>query len=86
MEFQMNPGWEEELQRQLRPAMQKIADDNQPQMDDLFRRYAGRSVEEIKPAVEREIASWGGSMSDDGLTRIATAISEGQRVILRGGE
>jgi hypothetical protein len=86
MELRMNPGWEEELKRQLQPAMQQIADENQSQMDDLFRRYTGRSVEEIKPALEREIASWGGSMSDDGLTRIATAISEGQRVILQGGE
>jgi hypothetical protein len=73
--FEMNPGWEDELKRQLQPAMQKFADDHQPTMDALVERLTGRSVAEITPQVEQEIAGWGVSMSDGELTRIATAIS-----------
>lgn len=84
----MNPGWEEELKRQAQPALRKIgkqfAEENQPKMDALLQTYKGRPVSEIKPVVQREMDRWGGSLSDDAeLTRIATAISEGTRVILR---
>jgi len=81
----MDPEWEDKLRRHLQPMMQKFADDHQPEMDELFRRYNGRSVDEVKPAVKREMASWGGSMSDAAVTRVATAISNGERVVLRGG-
>lgn len=83
MKIEWKPGWEEELKRAAQPAMQKFADQNQPKMDDLFEQYQGRPVEEIKPSIQREMESWGGSMSDDAVTRVATAISEGQRVKLR---
>jgi hypothetical protein len=83
--FEIDPDWESKLRRHLQPMMQKIADDHQLKMDDLFGRYKGRSVAEVKPAVAREMATWGGSMSDTELTRVATAISNGQRVVLRGG-
>ncbi|OBI49596.1 hypothetical protein A5707_16640 [Mycobacterium kyorinense] len=65
--------------------MQKFAEDHQPTMDALFERLRGRSVAEITFELEREIASWGGSMPDGELTRIATAISNGERVVLRAG-
>ncbi|MCV6969796.1 hypothetical protein [Mycobacterium bohemicum] len=83
--FEWNPDWEDELKRQLQPRMQKFADDHQSAMDALFERLAGRSVSEITPEVEREIASWGVSMSDGAVTRIANAISDRERVILRAG-
>lgn len=83
--FEWSPGWEDELKRQLRPKMRKFADDHQSAMDALSERLTGRPVSEITPEVEREIASWGASMSDGEMTRIATAISNGERVILRAG-
>ena len=84
MEIRWEPGWEEELSRQLQPVIQQFADDHQPDMDALTQQYAGRPVSEIKPVIEREMAIWGTSLSDDDeLMRVATAISEGQRVILR---
>jgi hypothetical protein len=83
--FEVDPDWESKLRRHLQPMMEKIADDHQPEMDQLFHRYKGRSVDEVKPAVERAVASWGLSMNDAALARVATAIGNGQRVVLRGG-
>jgi hypothetical protein len=86
MDFEMNPGWEDALRRHLRPAMQEFADNHQSRMDSFSRQYAGRPVSDIKPVLAQELASWGASLSGDaGLTRITTAISEGQAVVLRAG-
>jgi hypothetical protein len=53
-------------------------------MDALAEQYKGRPVAEIKPVVDSELRRWGGSIPGDAeLTRVATAISQGQRVILR---
>jgi hypothetical protein len=86
VKIEWKPGWEDELKRQLQPAIQEWADDHQPDMDALTQQYAGQPVSEIKPVIKSEMDRWGGSLSDDAeLTRVATAISEGQRVILRPG-
>lgn len=84
VKIEWNPGWEDEIRRAAQPAVEKFASDNQPRMDALTDQYQGRPVSEIKPIIDRELKRWGGSISDDAeLTRVATAISEGQRVILR---
>lgn len=87
MDFEMNRDWEDELKRQLQPTIKEFADRNQPKLDSLLRHYEGRPVSEIKPVLSQEMARWGCSPSDDAeLTRIATAISEGTRVLLRPGK
>lgn len=84
MGIKWNPGWEEEILRAAQPAVEEFARTNQPKMDALTEQYRGCSIEEIKPVVEREMKRWGGSFSDDAeLTRVATAISEGERVVLK---
>lgn len=84
MKIKWKPGWEDEIRRAAEPALEEFARHNQSKMDALTERYKGRPVEEIKPIVDRELKRWGGAISDDAeLTRVATAISEGQRVMLR---
>jgi hypothetical protein len=81
MEFEFN---EEGLAEALRDATRQWSDDHQPKMDALTEELTGQPVDEIKPVVDRAMRSWGGEISDDAeLERIATAISQGERVILR---
>ena len=54
--FKMSPGWEKELEKAVRPALKDIASDYQKMFDSLSRRYKGRPVSEIKPALKREWA------------------------------
>ncbi|MCV7422989.1 hypothetical protein H7K45_20765 [Mycobacterium yunnanensis] len=86
MKIEWKPGWEEELQRALQPAMQQFAEDHQAEMDALSEQYAGQPVADVAVAVRQMMDRWPGKLSsEDELTRIATAISQGQRVLLRGG-
>ncbi len=81
--FKMNPGWEKELEKAVRPALKDIASDYQKMFDSLARRYKGRPVSEIKPVLRREWSRVGGSISDPELTEYATHISEGTRIQMR---
>jgi hypothetical protein len=75
---------EEELARVLQAAAEEFADQHQSDMDELSQRFNGRPVDEIKPVLDSEMTRWGGSFSDDAeLTRVATAISQGEDVKLR---
>lgn len=56
----------------------------QKMMDDLHRRYQGRSVAEVKTALVREWTKRdGGKVSDPELTEWATEISEGRRITIK---
>ena len=79
----MNPGWEKELEKAVRPALKDIASDYQKMFDSLSRRYKGRPVSEIKPVLRREWSRGGGSISEPELTEYATHISEGTRTQMR---
>lgn len=81
--FKMTPGWEKELEKAIRPAMKDIASEYQKMFDSLSRRYKGRPVSEIKPALKRDWARIGGSISDPELTDYATLISEGTGIQMR---
>jgi hypothetical protein len=81
--FKMSPGWEKELEKAVRPALKDIASDYQKMFDSLLRRYKGRPVSEIKPALRREWSRVGGSISDPELTEYATHISEGIPIQMR---
>lgn len=81
--FKMNPGWEKDLEKAVRPALKDIASDYQKMFDSLARRYKGRPVSEIKPVLRREWSRVGGSISDPELTEYATHISEGTRIQMR---
>ncbi|MCZ0731164.1 hypothetical protein [Mycolicibacterium iranicum] len=83
MGIKWSPGWEEDLRRAAQPALKDFTRRNQPKMDALTERYKGRPIEEIRAVVQREMKRWGASVSDsEELTRIATAISRGERVRL----
>lgn len=81
--FKMSPGWEKELEKDVRPALKDIASDYQKMFDSLLRRYKGRPVSEIKPVLRREWSRVGGSISDPELTEYATHISEGTNIQMR---
>ena len=81
--FKMNPGWEKELEKAVRPALKDIASDYQKMFDSLLRRHKGRPVSEIKPVLRREWSRVGGSISDPELTEYATHISEGTHIQMR---
>lgn len=84
MEFSSD--WEEQIKRAAQPALKELTDRNQPKMDALTEQYAGHPVAEIKPIVKQELTRMGLSWSGDAeLIRIATAISQGQQVVLRPG-
>lgn len=80
MKIEWNDGWQEQIERQ-------VADEyirrHQPELDALLRRHKGKPVDEVKPIVRREMSRWEGDVPDAELTRIATAISQGERVVLR---
>jgi hypothetical protein len=68
-----NPGWEDDLSRQINGQFQKAS-------DKVFNRYAGRPVADVKDAITREWKRIGASITDPELTKFATAISEGKRL------
>lgn len=74
--FKMNPNFEEEINRQVRQAFQKV-------FDAVFRRHAGEPVPDVKAALKREFSKEGASITDPELTQYATAISEGTRIKVR---
>ena len=80
MKIEWKDGWEDEIKRQV---TEEFIRRHQPELDALLRRHKGKPVEEVKPIVRREMSRWEGSVPDAELTRIATAISQGERVILR---
>lgn len=79
----MAPGWEKELEKAIRPAMQEIAGDYQRMFDSLWRRYKGRPASEIKPVLRREVKRLGGEFSDAELTDYSTLLAEGTRIEMR---
>lgn len=84
MKIEWSDDWEEQIRRAVQPQLEEFANRNQSRMDALTEQYAGRPVEEIKPIVEQELERMGASISGDAeLTRVATAISRGEQVILQ---
>lgn len=80
--FETEPGWEGEVGR---AAIEATCSRIQPILDRIHERYAGRPVDEIKPVLAREWTegTGGGSISDPDLTRYASVISNGRRIVLR---
>lgn len=76
-------GFEQSLEKAVRPAIKDIASDYQRLFDSLCRRYKGRPVAEVKPALRREWSRIGGSLSDPELTKYATCISDGTRIRIK---
>ncbi|WP_100458691.1 hypothetical protein [Mycobacteroides abscessus] len=84
MSIEWNRDFENELKRAMQPALKEFARKHQPKMDAFTRKYKERPVDEVARALQREIKSWGGSAPDRAeLTQWATAISKGERVILK---
>jgi hypothetical protein len=81
--FEMSRNFERELDKVLHGTMNDIASDYQKMFDSLSRRYKGRPVSEVKPALRREWAQVGGSIADPELTDYATLISEGTRIEMK---
>lgn len=83
-EFVMDPNFERNLAKLVRPGAQKIARDYEKMFDSLARRYKGQPVDEIKPALRRE---WrkvaGGDITDPELTKYAEHIRDGVKIKMR---
>ena len=78
--------FERQLKKAVADGLRDVAQDYQRMFDSLGRRYRGRPVSTIKPALQRE---WrrvdGGRLSERDLTEYATAISEGTKIKMRVG-
>lgn len=61
--------------------MKDVVKDEQKWMDDFARRYGGRPVDQITPALKREWESRGGSISTAEAREYAQNISDGDRII-----
>ncbi|RBA33800.1 hypothetical protein DQ226_11625 [Dietzia maris] len=81
--FKINPDWEKQLGRAAERAVKSMASDYQTMLDTLAKRYKGRPVSEIKPALQREWKKIGGSITDPELTQYASHISEGIRIQMK---
>jgi hypothetical protein len=82
MTFKMNPGWEDEAKRM---AFDAVAPKLQAALDRVYDECSGRPVDEVKPVLQREWTAntGGGTLSDPDLTKYASLISDGDRVVLR---
>ncbi len=77
-EIKFNKGWEKKFKEEIAETVRK---DTEAFFDSFARRYRGRPVVEIKPALQREWRQkMDGSITDPDLTEYATAISEGTRI------
>lgn len=81
LEFGRN--FERDLSKAVQGAVQDVAAEYQRMFDSLLRRYSGRPVSEVKPALEREWRRIGGQLSDPELTEYASHISSGTRIVMR---
>lgn len=70
-------------------ALEKLVDDFvdqklQPGLDELFDEMQDQPVTEIKPVLQKkwEAMSGGEALNEPALTKYATAISEGRRIVL----
>ncbi|WP_440711737.1 hypothetical protein [Herbiconiux sp. YIM B11900] len=83
--FKFNPGWERELAKQANAAIEKQF---QPVLDGISRECRGLSVPEIKPILAQRWASAndGARVTEPELSTLAQAISEGKRILIRGGK
>jgi hypothetical protein len=79
--FEMDSGWEHQVSRM---AVKGLCGRLQPTLDWIHEQYAGRPVEEIKPVLAREwtACTGGGPIADPDLTRYASVISGGRRIVL----
>ncbi|GAA1583052.1 hypothetical protein GCM10009828_003920 [Actinoplanes couchii] len=58
----------------------------QPVMDKVFEECSGRPVDEVRPLLTRHWTADGGNpIPEPHLTQWATAISQGQRIVLQNG-
>jgi hypothetical protein len=79
--FDADPGWERQVGR---TAVERVLRRLQPVLDEIHDQYAGRPVDEIKPVLAREWTACtdGGPIADPDLTRYASVISQGRRIVL----
>jgi hypothetical protein len=82
--FDADPGWECQVGRM---AVDGVLRRIQPVLDEIHEQYAGCPVDEIKPVLAREwtACTRGGSIAEPDLTRYASVISQGRRIVLRVG-
>ena len=69
---------EKALKKAMKPAMQDIARTDDQRFEDIRVRYTGKSVAEIKPAVQGLFRSNSGKTSDPELTQYAELNSQGK--------
>jgi hypothetical protein len=81
--FTMSGNFERDLKKQVQSAVNDVAADYQRIFDDLGRRYKGRPVSQIKPALKRAVEARGGKFTDPELTRYAEHISKGTTIKMK---
>jgi hypothetical protein len=82
----MGSDFEKQIAHAAEPALKEVAGKVQKVLDSMATRYNRRPVAEITPVLKRELARFGGSISDAKLNKYATAISEGTPIRTRVGK
>lgn len=82
MKFEFN---EDAFRQVIESGMTKMAADRTRELDRFHAEYAGRPVEEIRPALEQLFARVEWDMGDEQLSAFAAAIHEGRRVEFQAG-
>lgn len=81
MKFELNQrGIEQMMRGPVHGALKDEGTRAQKLLDDLGRRYRGRSVATIKPILKREWERGGGHIFDPELTEFSEAISQGRHI------
>ena len=82
--FTMDPNFEQNLAKAVRPALKEVAREYERMFDSLARRHKGRPVSQIKQVLRRE---WrkiaGGDVTDPELTEYAECVRDNIKVEFR---
>lgn len=74
---------EREFKRKMQSGVDKFAREQTRDLDRLRQQYVGRPIDEIKPALHRLFARYGGKITDPELSEWAQLISDGTRIELK---
>lgn len=77
--------FERGIRKDVEDHVRGVSRDMTHEFDQLRAQFAGRPVNEIKPAVKRAWETGGGSITDPELTEYAQMISDGTEITFEAG-
>lgn len=71
------------MEKEVQAGIDKMAAEQNRELDRLRQQYTGRPVEQIKPALQRLFARYDGKITEPDLTEWAQLISDGTKITLK---